>query len=203
MIQEMSPRTQADRSEATRQALVGAAQELFSERGFRATSTEEIVARAGVTRGALYHHFRDKEDLFRAVYFELQKEKAQRIADAMASDDVVESVKGGLGAYLEACRDPVFQRICHVDAPAVLGADEWRKVTSESSLGMIQAAMTRAIEAGLLPDRPPGVLAHVVHGALMEAGMLVSNDESVDVKEVEQTLIQLLMSFVASGADTQ
>ena len=197
----MNPRTQADRSEATRQALISAAIELFSERGYRATATEEIVARAGLTRGALYHHFRDKEDLFRAVYFQLQREKTQRIADGMDVPDVVASVRGGIGAYLEACRDPIFQRICHIDAPGVLGAEEWRKVTSEHSLGMIQAAITRAIEAGLLADREPAVLAHVVHGAMMEAGMLVSNDDSVDLGEVEETLMRFLMGFVVSGAE--
>ena len=201
-MEAMSPRSQADRSETTRVALIGAAAKLFATKGFRATSTEEIVAEAGVTRGALYHHYRDKSDLFLAVHQALQQEKSARISAAMAEPDVIAAVAAGIGAYLEACRDPVFQRICHIEAPSVLGYERWRQLATENSLGLIEAGMRRALDAGLIEGRSANVLAHVVHGAIMEAGILVSDNPEVDIKEVEQTLMQLMMGFVTAPSDT-
>ncbi|MGH2695217.1 MAG: TetR/AcrR family transcriptional regulator, partial [Actinomycetota bacterium] len=167
-------RTQAERTETTRQALVAAGRELFATKGFKATATEEVVARAGVTRGALYHHFRDKVDLFRAVYSEVEQEMVARVTSAMDSDDVIAAGEAGVRAYLEACREPEFQQICHVDGPHVLGFDEWRIAARSHGVEMIGPSLKRAIDEGLIKDREVDPLAHIIHGALMEAGMYVS-----------------------------
>src|SRR3954466_1155147 len=124
------------RGGATRTALVGAARELFTERGYAAVGTEEVVRRAGVTRGALYHHFRDKQDLFRAVYEELEVEVVAAITARIAAvADPVELLAEGVRAFLDACSDPVMMRIGLRDAPAVLGWEEWREIGNRHGLG--------------------------------------------------------------------
>src|SRR6187401_3200790 len=135
-------RTQEERSEATRAALMAAARPLFAERGFAAVGTEEIVRAAGVTRGALYHQFADKRELFAAVFedteAELIAEAAQRVA---ATDDPLEALRGGFQSWLEACSRPAVQRIVLVDAPAVLGWEEWRAIGERHGLGVTMAAL--------------------------------------------------------------
>src|SRR5215212_184607 len=108
----MSSRTQAERSESTRGALIDAARRLFADRGYAAVGTEEIVRAAGVTRGALYHHFDGKEDLFRAVYEDVERELVERVAaSATAAGDPLELLHAGVQAFLDACEDPAVQRI--------------------------------------------------------------------------------------------
>lgn len=187
---------QAERSEATRSALLRAGRELFTEKGFADTATEEVVARAGVTRGALYHHFRDKTDLFRAVHEELEQEINGRVAAAMAADDVLEAVEAGTRAYLEACRDPAFQRITHTDGPGVLGWEEWWQTGDEHGLDLIRAALQRTIDAGLMDPKPVDLVAHMLRGALMEAGQFVSRVPEADIEEVERTVLEFLMGLL-------
>src|ERR1700716_826624 len=106
-------RTQAERRETTRAALLAAARELFAERGYADVGTEEIVQRAGVTRGALYHHFRGgKEDLFRAVLVEISAETARRVTrQALEQQDPWDALVVGIDAFLDACATPEVQRI--------------------------------------------------------------------------------------------
>src|ERR671919_3154419 len=112
---------------ATRDALVQAALELFTERGYAGVGTEEIVARAKVTRGALYHHFRDKRDLFRAVHERVERELMERVAARMeGADGPWELMMTGMRSFLDACDEPAVKQIALTDAPAVLGWAEWR-----------------------------------------------------------------------------
>src|SRR3954468_14756691 len=114
--------TQSERTEATRTALVAAARPLFGARGYSDVGTEEIVGAAGVTRGALYHHFRDKRDLFRAVFIESETDFVQRVAGAVAGiEDPYELLVRALDATLDACTDRELARIAFLDGPAVLG----------------------------------------------------------------------------------
>src|SRR5437588_4123472 len=112
-----APRTRLEeRSEETRQALIQAARELFAERGYAGVGTEEIVRAARLTRGALYHHFASKEDLFRAVYERVEQELVERIAaQAASAGDPLEALSAGAGAFLDACEDPAVQRIALID----------------------------------------------------------------------------------------
>src|SRR5215210_3047371 len=103
-------RTQAERSEATRAALIATARRLFAARGYAAVGTEELVRAAGVTRGALYHHFDGKADLFRAVFEQLEGEIAERLAaDALARPDPWEAMLAGLEMFLDVCLEPEVQ----------------------------------------------------------------------------------------------
>src|SRR5436853_7249708 len=119
----------AVRAQATRDALVQAALELFAERGYSEVGTEEIVARARVTRGALYHHFADKRDLVRAVHEHTEAELVDGIAKRIAGvEDPWELMVAGTRAFLEACDDPAVKQITLIDAPVVLGWQEWREI---------------------------------------------------------------------------
>jgi AcrR family transcriptional regulator len=173
------PRTKAGQREATVAALTTAARELFAERGYAAVGTEEIVQRAGVTRGALYHHFRGgKEDLFRAVLVQISAETVRDIADvATATDDPWEALVLGCDAFLDACASPDVQRIVLTDAPAVLGWDVRRAIDRDYGLGLLEAALQRAMDAGRLREGSAISLAYVLAGALDEAAMVVARAE--------------------------
>lgn len=192
----------AERSEATRAALMAAARPLFAERGFAAVGTEEIVRAAGVTRGALYHHFDGKRDLFEAVYERIEVELAQRIAsgalDAGATAPL-EAMRAGAEMFLLAATEPEAQRIVLLDGPSVLGWDRWREIATEHGLGLIEATLQAAIEAGAIAEQPVRPLAHVLMGALDEAAMLVARAEDPERMraEVGRTLDALLAGLSA------
>jgi len=173
------PRTKAAQREATIAALVGAARELFAARGYAAVGTEEIVQLAGVTRGALYHHFRGgKEELFRAALVQISAETVQRVAQAATStEDPWEALVLGSEAFLDACATPEVQRIMLVDGPSVLGWDVWRAIDADYGLGLLEAALQRAMDAGRLLPAPTNAVAHVLAGALDEAAMVVARAE--------------------------
>ena len=172
---EGRPRTKAAQRDATVAALIGAARKLFAERGYAAVGTEEIVQAAGVTRGALYHHFRDKEELFQAVLVQVSAETTTRIArEASAVDDPWEELVTGIDAFLDACTTPEMQRIVLIDGPAVLGWDLWRAIDAEHGLGLLEQAVQNAIDAGRLAPQSARAVAHVLLGALDEAAMVVA-----------------------------
>ncbi len=174
------PRRKAEQSEATRAALVAAARELFAERGYGAVGTEEIVRAAGVTRGALYHHFGGKEDLFLAVYEEVEGELVERIAtEAMTATDPLEALAAGADAVLLACEDPAVQRIALMDAPSVLGWEAWREIGMRYGLGLVEATLQAGIDAGVLAPQPVRPLAHLLLGAIDEGAMLVARADDI------------------------
>lgn len=194
--------TRQERSESTRAALVKAARALFAERGYAAVGTEEIVARAGVTRGALYHHFRDKTDLFRAVLEEVERDLSEKIATAALSDpDPWRALGAGCSMFLDACREPEIQQIALLDAPSVLGWEEWREIDARYGLGLIKLGIQNAIDAGALPPQPVDPLAHVLLGALDEAALLVAraDDPARTRAEVGATLDRLLAALSAQA----
>jgi AcrR family transcriptional regulator len=190
------PTTKAAQREATTAALIAAARELFAERGYAAVGTEEIVQRAGVTRGALYHHFKDgKEELFRAVLVQLSAELVQQVvALASASGDPWDELVIGCEAFLDACARPDVQRIMLVDGPSVLGWDVWREIDSGYALGALEAAIQAAIDSGALIPAPANAVAHVLLGALDEAAMVVAraDDQVAAREEMGKTVRRLL-----------
>ena len=173
-----------EQTEATRDALVAAARVLFGDRGYVATSTEEIVRRARVTRGALYHHFAGKADLFRAVFEAVDRDVVARVIAARA-DDPWKRLLAGCMAFLDACLDPAVQRIYLLDAPAVLGWDAWRELEARSCTALLRRALGSAIEAGAMRPRPIEPLAQVIFGALMEAAIVVARAEDVAARRAE------------------
>ncbi|HEY7052738.1 MAG TPA: TetR/AcrR family transcriptional regulator [Mycobacterium sp.] len=170
-------RTQAERTEATRTALISAARKLFAENGFTAVSTQAIVAAAGVTRGALYHQFDDKAALFEAVYEQMEQELVAEVARRVGpadADDPVHAMRAGARLFLDLCSAPQVQQIVLIDAPAVLGWEQWRAVGIRYGLGVIEAMLTQAIAAGAIPDQPVRPTAHVMLAALDEAALYVA-----------------------------
>ncbi len=186
---------QAERSEATRRALIGAGRELFAARGYAAVGTEEVVRSAGVTRGALYHHFDDKRDLFRAVYEDVEQEVVRSIGEAMGSaQDPWALLVTGVRRWLEACADPAVMRISLIDAPAVLGWQEWREISARYGLELVSLGLQGAMEAGVLRRQPVKPLAHLLLGAMSEAGMVVAATagDRTAREEVEEALLALM-----------
>jgi AcrR family transcriptional regulator len=194
----MSSRTQAKRSETTRAALVEAARRLFAERGYADVGTEEIVRAAGVTRGALYHHFDGKRDLLRVVYEELEAELAQELADRFTPGaGALETLRTGAEMFLDHCLEPEVQRIVLLDAPAVLGWEEWREIGARYALGLIEALLTAGMDSGEIRRQPIESLSHALLGALDEVAMLVAraDDPTLARAEAGETLETLLIAL--------
>jgi len=179
-------RTQAERREATRAALVAAARRLFAERGYQGVGTEEIARAAGVTRGALYHHYEGKRELLEAAYAEVEAELTAKIAEAaLGGSDPMAALGAGASMFLDACMEPEVQRIVLLDAPAVLGWERWREIAADHGLGLIEAALAAAMEAEAIARQPVRPLAHVLMGGLDEAAMLVARAEDPDAARAE------------------
>ena len=175
---KVNRRTQAERTATTRAALIAAGRTLFGERGYAAVGIEEVVRRAGVTRGALYHQFGDKRGLFAAVLDVVEEEVLagviQRV-DAQAGP--AQALGMAITAFLDACERADVQRITLLDAPGVLGWEAWREVAERYALGATTALLQAAIDAGVVRDQPVRALAHVMIGALDEAAMYVARAE--------------------------
>jgi AcrR family transcriptional regulator len=166
---------QAENSAATRAALLKIARRFFAERGYADSATEDIVRRARVTRGALYHHFKDKQDLFKAVLQEEQLEVAARCAEAAAkAADPWSALMAANEAFLEACLDPAVQQIILIDAPAVLGSEGFRESDESYYLAGMKAAIEASISAGIIEKQPVDALAHMIMGAMNEAARLIA-----------------------------
>ncbi|MGB7686488.1 MAG: helix-turn-helix domain-containing protein [Solirubrobacterales bacterium] len=181
-----------------------AAQELFTERGYDGVGTEEIVRAAGVTRGALYHHFGGKAELLEAVYERLEAESTERVARIVLGSELespMAAMRAGIEAFLDECAEPALRRIALHDAPAVLGWERWREIGAANGLGLIEASLTAAVEAGEMRDLPVRPTAHLLLGALDEAAMLVARSEdSASRAEVTVVLLALLESFAVPGS---
>jgi AcrR family transcriptional regulator len=179
----MNVNRQAARSASTRAKLLDAARTLFARSGYAGVGTEEIVRRAGVTRGALYHQFPAKEDLFLAVYEQVEQELTESV-DGLLGDiaSPFAAMRAGIRAFLEACRTPEVQQIVLIDGPAVLGWVRWREVAERYGLGLMEAVIRAAIDAGEIVALPAEPLAHLLMGALDEAALLVARDpDTTDV----------------------
>jgi AcrR family transcriptional regulator len=195
----MPRRSQQERSRATRAALVATARRLFAERGYAHVPAEEVVTAAGVTRGALYHHFADKQQLFAAVLEELEAEVTAEVAAAItAAPDRLAGMVAGLGRFLDVCQRPEVAQIALTDAPAVLGWQTWREVEARHGLGVITEGLQAAARDGLLVDAPVPVLAQLVLSAVIEAALLVGHaaDPTAARADAEQALLALLSGMV-------
>ena len=198
-------RRQADRTAATRAALIGAARPLFAEHGFAEVGTERIARAAGVTRGALYHQFADKTELFAAVLEAVEVDLSTRLIAAVAaagSEDPLTLLVAGADAWLDTSADPEVRRIALLDGPAVLGWERWREVAMRHGLGLVSALLTELVEAGSIPEQPIAPLAHVLIGALDEAALYValSSDQQLARREAGAVLRGLMASVVTSSS---
>jgi AcrR family transcriptional regulator len=198
-------RTQAERTAATRALLMAAGRKLFADKGFADVTTQEIVAAAGVTRGALYHQFGNKAALFAAVYEDVERtlvaDVAQRIVGEQPPDQL-SAMRVGARAFLELCATPEVARIVLIDAPAVLGWDRWREVGIKYGLGIIEGMLTQAIADGAIPEQPVRASAHVLLAALDEAVLYISRAGDPDsAREDMYAVCDRLISGIAGGAE--
>lgn len=190
-------RTQAERSAATRQALVEAGRELFGQFGYTEVSTVAIADSAGVSRGAMYHQFSDKQELFEAVFEDVERSLVQTIESAVSaskSADPIDTVIVGCLAWLDASAEPEVQRIVVLDAPAMLGWHRWREIQLRQTIGVLEAAISDAIQAGRIRTQAIRPLALVIAGALDEASQYLakfgeSAQEENDIRSVIRQLV--------------
>lgn len=158
----------------TRAALLRVARRLFAARGYAGVSLDEVCERARVTKGALYHHFENKQDLFLGVYQQVEDDLAAAgLESAPAEGDLLEQLSVAGQAFLDACARSDIRQII-VDAPAVLGWENARAVEERTALGQLEAGIEAAVEAGLLEASSPTLLAHLLFGLFHEAAMVVA-----------------------------
>jgi AcrR family transcriptional regulator len=187
--------SRAEQAAGTRSELMRTARELFAERGYAGVGTEEIVGRAGVTRGALYHHFEDKKDLFRAVHEELERDLVASIGEQIAGiDDPWDLLVTGVRGFLDACTEPALMRIALIDAPVVLGWEEWRDIDARYGLGLVSFGLQNAMDRGLFRRQAVRPLAHLLAGSMTEAAMMIAHapDHEAARREVEGPLLAIL-----------
>ena len=202
MVAGVEARTRkAAQAEATRARLLEAARDLFARRGYAGVGTEEIVRRAKVTRGALYHHFRDKKDLFRAVHEQFESELVESLGQRIAGiEDARELLRTGVRSFLDACTDPALAQIALLDAPSVLGWAEWREVDARYGMGLVRLGLEAAMQQGVMPRQDPEPLAHLVLAGLGEAALLIahSDDPQAARREIEGPVLALLEGLYTS-----
>ena len=171
-------RTQAERTEATTTALVDAARELFARDGYAATSLDAVAAKARVTKGAVYHHFQGKQQLFEAVF----AREVDRLCTVMpavyaSKRDPWDAFEACCRAFLEECLEPGLQRIMLLDALAAMGWEGVRRMEAPM-MELMEVAIARAVEAGRVAPRPAGPLAVFLYGALCETSMNVARADN-------------------------
>ena len=172
--------TQAERTEATRGRLISTARRLFAEKGFAATSTEEILSEAAVSRGALYHHFPSKTDLFQAAFEQVEDEVTAEVLQAATKDgetDPMRILQFGFDAFLDQCLNPEVQRIVMLDGPTVLGWDLWHELDERYAFGTLKTVLTVAADIGRIEESAVDPLSHLLLGAIMQAGMVVARSD--------------------------
>ena len=180
MTAKPQPR-RAEHASDTREALVASARRLFAAQGFDGTGTEQIVADARVTRGALYHHFRDKADLFRAVMAEAAGSVAQRLIDEQLASEAASplaEIQDGISAFLDVCVGGDFQRIVLVDGPRVLGSEAWDDLVDRYGRGILEEWLDRCVQAGDLQPMPVRPLARLLIAMLTEASLAIARSDT-------------------------
>jgi AcrR family transcriptional regulator len=193
-------RTQSERRAQTRAALIAAGRILFTEHGFAGAGREEIVEHAGLTRGALYHHFSSKEDLFAAVYEEVERDVCTAVVAAAAtSGDPVEELRIGARAFLDAAAAPEVRRIMLLDGPAVLSPEVQHEIAQRYGLGLVREVLRAADAAGRLVVGPVDLLAPVLLAALHEAAESIADGaDPVGMRAVVESLVNAITTTPTS-----
>jgi AcrR family transcriptional regulator len=184
-------------TEWTRDALLDAGLQLLTERGYAAMSIEEVSRLARVTRGAFYHHFAGKQNLFEAVFERLEEDHVARIRAAVGDiDDPCQRASAAIDTFLDTCGSVAFRRIVMQEGPAVLGTDRWRELDGRYTLGVLRDHLNELIRAGVIAEQPIGLLINVLFAALHEAAVFVA--EAGGRAEAKEQATELLTRIMAS-----
>ncbi len=181
--------------ETTRGELIAIARRLFAGRGYEGTSIEDVLREANVSRGALYHHFDGKKALFAAVLEAVENDVAQAIGKVAArSTNPVAAFRAGCDAWLKLARDPVVRQIALIDAPAVVGWQQWRAVDERYAFGLLKAGLRAAADAGKVRPELVDVTAHMLLAALAEVALVVARagDGAKATREGQAAVHELL-----------
>lgn len=189
-------------AEATRELLVSIARERFVEQGYTATAIDDIVQRAGLAKGALYHHFSGKDALFKAVYDVVLAETAEAVmAAALAEQDPWGAVRAGLSAFLDACLQPAFRRIVIIDSVAVLAAHAWEGGIEGVELPMLRTVLTALVASDALPGVALDPLAHVALGGLYGSALYIARAADPQAARAEaDTVLDVVLRGVRAVA---
>ncbi|OWZ94654.1 TetR family transcriptional regulator [Sinorhizobium sp. LM21] len=196
MQQEISRRSNRERSDTTRAAILDAARGLFVTRGYADTSTPDIVAAAGLTRGALYHHFEDKKALFRAVAEREAIAVATSIEQATSGDlSARQALKVGARAYFDAMREPGRIRLLLLDGPAVLGKREMMAIDAANAQRTLEEGIAEAMAPATVSAERLSAMASLLSAAFDRAALDIADGASSEVyAETIGTLIDRMVS---------
>ena len=195
-------RTQKDRSDSTREAVAVAARQVIAERGFGLASIAEIAESAGCSKGALYHHYKDKTALLAAAYENLEQEITSAImAAASGVAEPVESLRAGCHQVVALCADPEVRRLALIDAPAGLGWQRWREIDARYGFGLLKAGLQMAGAAGRIPADHLDERAHLLLAIMMEGALMVG--ASTEPDETASVVAQLIDQYLDSMLDSK
>ncbi len=195
-----------DRGQATRAHVLQVATELFAAEGYEATSIEVVLKASGISRGALYHHFANKEALFTAVLETVEARVAKQVSAAAAgATNPLDALRAGCAAWLELARDSAVRQIVLVDAPSVIGWQAWRDLDNQFALGLLKAALSGMAAAGRLRPDMVDTYAHLLLAAMIEASLLVARASDADDaiakgREALEALLSGVATVEANGA---
>lgn len=190
----------AKQREETRRTLLHESRRLFATKGYGSVGLSEIVTAAGVTKGALYHNFASKSELFRAVLEQVQHEVGERVAAAAAtSADTWSQLVAGCAAFLTTCTDPEIQRIMLIDGPAVLGWHDWRAMDEAASARHLAEILTELVETGVIAAQPIPPLTHLLSGAMNEAALWLATAQDPNALTDTIAALRRLLEAVRTG----
>jgi AcrR family transcriptional regulator len=191
--------TRVEQGQATRAALISVATELFAANGYEATAIPAVLQAAGVSRGALYHHFESKEALFEAVLESVEAGVMARVTrSATAAREPLDALRRGCAAYLALCREPKVRQISLVDAPAVVGWQRWREIDEQHAFGLVKGAIAAIAAEGSVKPELVDVVAHMVLASLVEVALLVARaDEGrLSIRRGQEAIDELLTALL-------
>lgn len=192
-------RTQEQRSQTTMTTVLDIAQKHFADLGYAGVSTEVMLKEAGLTRGALYHHFANKQGLFEAVVRRIQTDLAKEVSNkSQLHTDLWQGFINGCFAWLEYATKPAIQQILLIDAPAVLGWERWQELDNEAGLSLLKEGIRELKQAGLIRVASENALLHLLNGGMNEAALWVAQSDKPEqsLKEAKATLKILLSGLL-------
>jgi AcrR family transcriptional regulator len=191
--------TRIEQGQATRAALISVATDLFAGHGYEATAIPAVLHAAGVSRGALYHHFESKEALFEAVLESVEAGVMARVTrSAAAARNPLDGLRRGCAAYLALCREPKVRQISLIDAPAVVGWQRWREIDEQHAFGLVKGAIAAIAADGRLKPELVDVVAHMVLASLVEVALLVAraDENRLSIRRGQEAIDELLTALL-------